>query len=519
LRLGGSSLRFSEIAETPAVASCKSAVMPQPRWPSMAALLFMSATIGARSQPADAGDILRLALNATGGPGLTSELPQVTFRDSAEGATHDQSPTASPPFATTRVEDLIVVDPYGDRVYRRERGPNYEQTFQIDGHDGWVSNPPRPVMRLAAGPAIDGHRRVTRRLPAFLLLEAAGRAETASSKGTGTFDGRPHDIVEVTLADGLILRLWIDARTRLLSRYERPYLDASLGDTVEDTVFAGYRAVGSMQVPSTYTVRRGPFTIRVATLSDVEVGPVPKGIAFRPAVDAGPVAAEQTRPFHEVRRLAPRVYLLEQVAGQNFNVLFVDQDDGIVVIDAPETRPYRGLNERVMAAIRRTLPGRPIRYVVPTHHHTDHGAGLRPYIAEGIPVITTPGNVSFVRQLAAASFRSRPDGLTRRARPPVIEVVHDRRHTIRSGSHVIELHDIGPEYHAQENLAVWLPEERILFLTDIFETAYRASATWDGGGELGRILSGRPWPIDQFVTSHSSPRRMADLRPGTGGRH
>lgn len=126
--------------------------------------------------------------------------------------------------------------------------------------------------------------------------------------------------------------------------------------------------------------------------------------------------------------------------------------------------------------------------------------------------MTTTANEAFVRRVAAARFRLRPDALAMRPRAPVLELITGRQRRIQSGTHTIELHDIGPEYHAQQNLAVWSPAERILFLTDIFETGYRVNPRWDGGGELGRILAGRPWDIDIYATSHSAPRRMADLR-------
>lgn len=462
-------------------------------------------------QSQSAATLLRLALDAAGGHGTIAALTAVRFRDNGEGATHDQSPTPEPPFVTTTVSELVTVDPNGERLQRQERGPTYEQTFRVDGHEGWVSNGSLTT-RIAPGQALDTQRRVTRRIPALLLLEAETRAETARVTGTANHDGRAHDVVAVTLADGLALQLWIDQQTRLLTRHVRPYVDASLGDTTEDTVFDGYHRVGGVLMPSSYTVRRGPYIIRRSTLSEIAVNPSLSPDTYRPQGDVGQVPADGRRPYHEVQRIAPRVYLLEQVSGHNFNVMFIDQDDGVVVIDAPETRPYRGLNERVIATIRRTLPGRPIRYIVPTHHHTDHGGGLRAYIAEGIPVVTTAANEAFVRRSAAASFRLRPDALALRPRTPIIDVMTGRRRTIESGGHVIELHDIGPEYHAQQNLAVWLPAERILFLTDIFETGYRTNPRWDGGGELGRILAGRPWNIEIYATSHSGPRRMADLR-------
>ena len=54
----------------------------------------------------------------------------------------------------------------------------------------------------------------------------------------------------------------------------------------------------------------------------------------------------------------------------------------------------------------------------------------------------------------------------------------------------------------------------MLFLGDLFETSYRTQATWDGKGILGDILARFKWDVETIVTSHSRPRRMADLRAG-----
>ena len=463
---------------------------------------------------ADAAAILEAGLSALGGDAIRGTTA-IRFVERARSMPHDQSPSPEPPYPAQSVEDTVVVDPYGERLYRHEKGATNEQIFLIDGHAAFVMNPRTQIASpLVAGQPIDSQRRATRRVPAFLVLEAVGRASDSRVLSASTFEGRAHRVVEVPFSDGLVLRLWFDTSTALLTKHERGYVDATLGDVTEETLFTGYRPAGALRMPTGYRSRRNAFVVREVEVSGVEVNPALPATRFRVPAEVKVRASEPPRPLHTPVKLSDRVYVLEQVAGQNANVMFVVQDDGVVVVDAPETRAHTGLSERVIATIRQTIPGRPIKYVVPTHHHADHGAGLRPYIAEGVRVLTTPGNEAFVKRLASAPFTWKPDALARRPRTPMIETLTQKKGLIRSGSHVIELYDVGPEPHAQENIAVWLPAERVLFLGDLFETSYRAEATWDGKGILGDILSRFKWEVDTLVTSHSRPRRMTDLRSG-----
>jgi glyoxylase-like metal-dependent hydrolase (beta-lactamase superfamily II) len=42
-----------------------------------------------------------------------------------------------------------------------------------------------------------------------------------------------------------------------------------------------------------------------------------------------------------------------------------------------------GASRTAMATIGKALPGKPIRYIIATHHHDDHGGGVRAYLAAG----------------------------------------------------------------------------------------------------------------------------------------
>jgi glyoxylase-like metal-dependent hydrolase (beta-lactamase superfamily II) len=101
--------------------------------------------------------------------------------------------------------------------------------------------------------------------------------------------------------------------------------------------------------------------------------------------------------------------------------LIVAFKDHLVVVEAP-------LNEErslaVMAKLAEIVPGKPVKYVVPTHYHFDHSGGLRTYIAKGVTILTTPGNAAFIERLATAPHTIRPDLLSREPRKARDRDVH-----------------------------------------------------------------------------------------------
>ena len=69
--------------------------------------------------------------------------------------------------------------------------------------------------------------------------------------------------------------------------------------------------------------------------------------------------------------------------------LVVEFADHIVVVEGPEG------DERaraIMAEARRVIPGKPIKYVVNTHHHFDHASGLPAFAAERVTIVTHENN-------------------------------------------------------------------------------------------------------------------------------
>ena len=136
--------------------------------------------------------------------------------------------------------------------------------------------------------------------------------------------------------------------------------------------------------------------------------------------------------------------------------------DYIVAIEAPGSSEGA---DKAIQMIKEALPGKPIRYVALTHHHSDHIGGLRSFIAEGATVITTRANRGVVETMAAAPQNDR---LARAPRKPEFLFVEGGRRVLTDGEQTVELIDVGPNPHAKEMLIAWLPKQRIVFQGDLF---------------------------------------------------
>jgi len=157
------------------------------------------------------------------------------------------------------------------------------------------------------------------------------------------------------------------------------------------------------------------------------------------------------------------------------------------------------------------VPGKPIRYVVPTHYHFDHSGGLRTYIAKGVTIVTTPGNKAFVERLAAVPHTIRPDRLSREPRKPVIETFTGKR-VFSDGTGTLEIIDIGPSPHVTEAVIAYLPKEKAVFVADLFTIPVQgpfppANPALVHFGDKLKTMA-----VDTIVPAHGRIGTMDDLK-------
>ena len=267
-----------------------------------------------------------------------------------------------------------------------------------------------------------------------------------------------------------MLTLSFDAQTNLLTRYGYLYADPVTGDSEIAQTYSGYRPVGKLKLPSGRVLYNSGGVIQETEYTDLQINTRPAESVFQGPEGFEKLAAPPaTPPPPAVSKIADDVYLLQGLAGGTHNVLFVAFNDHVLVVEAPEQILYANNSVQALAKIKETVPGKPIKYLVLTHHHSDHAGGFREYVAEGATIVTTAGTKSSLEKAAAVESSLLPRLLP--GHKLTIDTIENKKRVFQDDKHIVELYDIGPNPHANEILVAYLPKEKILFQADMFNPA------------------------------------------------
>jgi glyoxylase-like metal-dependent hydrolase (beta-lactamase superfamily II) len=163
-----------------------------------------------------------------------------------------------------------------------------------------------------------------------------------------------------------------------------------------------------------------------------------------------------------LRKVADGVYLDTQIGG----VMVVEFDGFLVVVECPDDFQTA---DSTIVALREKFPSKPVRYVVPSHTHGDHGGGARAYFHVGATLLTTPGHLEFFSRLSRVQQTISPDPYSSSLVSPSIETFSGKR-IITDGTQSIVLYDVGPNAHSEELTIVHLPKQRVVWQADVFFT-------------------------------------------------
>jgi hypothetical protein len=245
------------------------------------------------------------------------------------------------------------------------------------------------------------------------------------------------------------------------------------GDTLYEFRYFDYKDFGGVQFPTRIHVHLGDPVVSVGhNMMEIRV----TGVQANAAVPAMPVPPEiRSAPAApperaDVRKIGDGVWL---IAGGSHHSVAVEFADHLAMIEAPlgEERSIA-----VLDAISKTIPNKPVRYIINTHHHLDHSAGLRTYIAQGSTLVTHRDNADFYEKVMFAP-RPRtlmPDRLSTfypnfaAARRPVIERVN-QKYVLSDGNQLLELYPVAGATHVGPILIAYLPKQRMLINADLYQ--------------------------------------------------
>ncbi len=263
-------------------------------------------------------------------------------------------------------------------------------------------------------------------------------------------------------------------KDHLVSRVEYQTDTPMLGDTTHVMLYSNYQDFGGVKFPGRIAHVEGEnpqfklagFPIMTLTVSKVtpnaKVPVVPQNVQQAAAAPPpSPLAVK-------VDKIAEGVYFL---SGQGANSVAVEFSDHIVLIEAPQND---ALTTARFDAVRKTIPNKPVRYVISTHHHFDHAGGLRAAVAEGATIISHGLNQQFYEKVVQLPHTVNPDRLAKEPKKTNIEYVgtafgagRDERE-LTDGKRKLEIYRVTGSQHADDMLMGYLPAEKILVEADLF---------------------------------------------------
>jgi glyoxylase-like metal-dependent hydrolase (beta-lactamase superfamily II) len=289
----------------------------------------------------------------------------------------------------------------------------------------------------------------------FLKAAAANNATVKSQR----VNGKQYRVLSFTGQNKAAVNGYVNDQN-LVERVETWIDNPLYGDTVLEAIYSDYKDVNGVKFPMKIVQRQGQYPILDLTITDVKpnapVSIQPQGRAGGPPAAAAGAAQASTTPSE---KLGDGVFLI--LGG--YASLALDFKDYIVVVESGQS------DERATAVIaeaKRLIPGKPIKYIVNTHHHVDHSSGMRAFIAEGATIVTHKVNKDFFERIASAPKTLNPDAQAAAKKKPAFELVSDKK-VMTSGDQVIEIYSMGSG-HNEGLLMVYLPKQKVLLQADAY---------------------------------------------------
>jgi glyoxylase-like metal-dependent hydrolase (beta-lactamase superfamily II) len=404
-------------------------------------------------------------------------------------------------------------------------------------HASRISDPPGHPMSGARAAAT--LRELTRQSPR-LLLDMKRNPRALKALAPQRVGERRLPAVQYDVRDWSFIVLF-DPATGLPARIRTRDFDPIQGDSNYDLVLDDWRAVGGVRLAHALTYRLNERDMVAIRYQQVTVNPalgpelfeIPifaRAVAVRAAMGAGvpyqwmirrgywgnlvdsdAVAWDASaRAEPELVDIAPGVSLSQ---GVSHNSMVIEMDRYLVVLDAPIGEAF---SEWMIRAAKKRYPGKPIRYLMLTHHHWDHANGARTYVAEGATVIVGQGNKEHFERMFSAPATIARDRLQRNPRKAkIIEV--SAKHVLAGRGRSVEIYLIDSQ-HSIGTLIAYVPDAKLGFVTDLWSTNAPLGPRLTQG-QMELVAGVKKWGIEpeRFAHGHGSPAPFAPLLKLAGG--
>jgi glyoxylase-like metal-dependent hydrolase (beta-lactamase superfamily II) len=406
-------------------------------------------------------------------------------------------------------EVQIAYDIAGDRLrldYTAEsRGvkrPVHEviagQLGYIEGVDSNGGQPGLKNMSSERWASIRKHQRLLN--PHLILRDLLANPNLASDGGQVQVDGSAHRLLVVQ--DRVApLTLAVNARTGRIAKLTTMESDILRRDVSLEVVYSDWQAVQQQGLlfPNQVSILFDGAPVHQETRTAIDVNPAIDAALFNFPAGVAPVyneaLAARGEAFHQYHQnhaalgfprdapqttvrateLAPGVFHL---TGSSHNSLAIVQSQGITLVEAPfdEIRA-----QAVIGWIKTNFPNKFIAYVVSSHHHADHSAGLRTYAAHGANIVMGESAKPFFERVFKANSTIVRDALANNpVAVPIYPVPVNGSFTIQDETQPVEVYSLF-DAHARDMVIAYVPKAGIVFVSDLYSPNPNATANPGAG--------------------------------------
>ncbi|MEZ4865519.1 MAG: MBL fold metallo-hydrolase [Caldilineaceae bacterium] len=403
----------------------------------------------------------------------------------------------------------------------------------LDGLDGRFGQPSQQAMRSDRLASTLKQQRLLN--PQLILQDLLADPTLATDAGEVLYEGAVYHRLEV--ADGAApLMLYIHAGTGRLAKVTTTEEMPLRRDVALEALYYDWQPIGESGVAF-------PAEVYIALDGEIVVKEVRSVITVNPTVDAALFAipagieasydealAARGAANHQylqmfahygfirdglqtnlvATELAPGIYHL---TGGSHNTLAVEQENGVVIIETP-LGGYR--SDLLMDWVAQTFPDKPVTHAVVTHHHEDHAAGLREFVAAGATAVVHEAAAPFFAHIFAASATVNPDLMSESQSSATIEQVPaDASLTIPDDTHAIEIYPIA-QTHAQDMVIVYVADPGVVFVTDLYSPNPAAESAGAGGQMIADAIAAHNLDVAWIAGGHGGAISMEDFQGQLG---
>ncbi len=245
----------------------------------------------------------------------------------------------------------------------------------------------------------------------------------------------------------------------LIEKTETWVEDNFMGDMHVTFTFENYEEMDGVMVPATIERWQAGGTIFGIGLTDADANPANLTAALTaPARTGGGGGGGNNNPPPNpadlVEEVAPGVW---QITG-GYGSFVIEFENDLVVFESGQS-PQRG--EVILEAIA-SISDKPVRFLINSHPHSDHTAGLIPIVRAGIPLMVNENAFDFM-SMALNTPRTL---LGEEPLNPQFEVAPAGQVTVLEDSmNRVEIHHI-PGLHTDSLLFLYLPEHSLAIQAD-----------------------------------------------------